>query len=387
MLLLTSGAVERIRVAHGQVHVIDNFEKGDAVGSLHFLKKEPSFATTRVTSDSATAFTLSQEDFRRQLNRNAAFSEDVIFSLTSVLRRQSKMIRLYSTPLLEQRPKMIDNPYLANTVAAGVESFYRSALNAKLNMVLSGKKTPYFPDMHIQAPLRIVYINGFKELRRVLDDRVYGEARDQSNVPAYLKLGLAVTPGLVMNPVSSVVEACNATAMNSEPLMRRWTRGLTWRGAREVIFGIGLNQLSDFFEERFEPLLGEKSVAANMAGSMVAGVSSGYLSHIPHNLATLKLMRPNDSYTKFLRELATESLNSRIPADTPEFARVPMSWVYAVLMPKGLILRTTQIVGSFIVLNGIIHAFRTFQDTQPRQDPPPPVPPSTGSLKSGEVKY
>jgi hypothetical protein len=53
-----------------------------------------------------------------------------------------------------------------------------------------------------------------------------------------------------MTPVSSVLEACNAGHSNPEALWKRCTRGLVPRGAREVIFGIGLNQLSDYCEER-----------------------------------------------------------------------------------------------------------------------------------------
>ncbi|CAN0549040.1 unnamed protein product, partial [Laminaria digitata] len=46
-----------------------------------------------------------------------------------------------------------------------------------------------------------------------------------------------------------IVEACNAEA-NTEPLSRRWMRGMVPRAGREMIFGIGINQLSDACEER-----------------------------------------------------------------------------------------------------------------------------------------
>lgn len=78
------------------------------------------------------------------------------------------------TPLLEQHPKKTN--YFAVSVAASVESFYRSALNSLLNSQLTGKPaTNLFPNMHIQLPTRIAYINGFKGLRQYLDDKVSEE--------------------------------------------------------------------------------------------------------------------------------------------------------------------------------------------------------------------
>ncbi len=171
--------------------------------------------------------------------------------------------------------------------------------------------------------------------------------------PMAWSFGLAITPGLVMTPVSSLLEACNAH-LNTEPLWRRWLRGITFRATREVqatcgereekdkkkqkkkkqpeiwqqkvkmvifwffaiylellflsfsfflfpfsfsfvagpqvIFGIGLNQLTDYCEER-TPHTWSK-FARNFVGSCAAGMCSGYLSHVPHNLSTLKLMHP-----------------------------------------------------------------------------------------------
>ncbi len=62
---------------------------------------------------------------------------------------------------------------MAISAAAGVESFYRAALNAVLNQQLTGQKAPtLFPNMHIQVPIRIMYINGFKGIRSLLDNNV-----------------------------------------------------------------------------------------------------------------------------------------------------------------------------------------------------------------------
>ena len=135
-----------------------------------------------------------------------------------------------------------------------------------------------------------------------------------------------------MTPVSSILEACNAGELSSklmsiellnerslppppffffcskghsnpEPLYVRWIRGIIPRGLREVpfslnsfvfvfvvlsiiyfilnieqvIFGVGLNQLSDYCEERIPPYI-ENTALRNAAGSLTAGIISGYLS-------------------------------------------------------------------------------------------------------------
>ena len=42
----------------------------------------------------------------------------------------------------------------------------------------------------------------------------------------------------------------------------------------------------------------EDPTLANFGGSLAAGVACGYLSHIPHNLSTLKLLQPSLSYSQ-----------------------------------------------------------------------------------------
>ena len=39
---------------------------------------------------------------------------------------------------------------------------HRSGLNAAMNARLSGQWGTLFPNMHIQCPARVLYINGFK---------------------------------------------------------------------------------------------------------------------------------------------------------------------------------------------------------------------------------
>lgn len=47
-------------------------------------------------------------------------------------------------------------------------------MNAILNQQLTGvRKGSLFPNMHIQIPTRIFYINGFKGIRQFLDTKVF----------------------------------------------------------------------------------------------------------------------------------------------------------------------------------------------------------------------
>jgi CRP-like cAMP-binding protein len=346
MFLLSLGSVVREKVyENGQIHRIDTMLGGQTVGSLHILNKDPSYATTRCTSD-VVVYELASDDLKTIFTTNPSFAFDVAHGLSMEIRRHTKAER---TPLLEQQQRK--SPILAVSIAAGVESFYRSALNVLINQALTGvKAASFFPNMHIQLPTRIVYINGFKQLRGYLDAHIKPE---EYAFPNAVRLGAAITPGLIMTPVSSILEASVAGNSNPESMWTRWTRGLVPRAGREVIFGVGLNQLSDYFEERVPYI--ENPVLKNAAGSLAAGVVSGYFSHVVHNLSTLKLTNPSKSYKELFREYCKKS-EARLPQTWTPQARSRLGTAAAVLFPAGCLIRTTQIVGSFIILNGTIAA-------------------------------
>jgi len=249
-------------------------------------------------------------------------------------------------------------PIVPTTIAASVESFYRSALNAILNARLSGKKASLFPNMHIQIPTRILYINGIKNLRHYLENNIKAEQFPSVN-PTTFKLGLACMPGVIMTPMSSILEASNAGHMNPAPIYTRWISGLVPRTLREVIFAVGLNQLSDWCEDKIPKSVTENRTARNAAGSLIAGVLSGYLSHVPHNLSTLKLMTPSKTYQQHFQSLV-ETSEKRLPETLSPSVRRNLGTVGVFLFPKGVHIRTTQIVGSFVLLNGIIKALQDF---------------------------
>ncbi|KAI9895519.1 hypothetical protein PsorP6_018432 [Peronosclerospora sorghi] len=73
-----------------------------------------------------------------------------------------------------------------------------------------------------------------------------------------------------MTPVSSILEAFNAGNMNPESLSTRWIRGTAPRMLREVVFGVGLDQVSDYFEERM--MVTSRPTMTNALGSMMAVV-------------------------------------------------------------------------------------------------------------------
>ena len=240
ILVVTQGTIVRVRFEEGRNHyteTLGNKESYNTLGALHVLRGEPCYGTVTCKSD-IIAYSLSADELHALL-RVPDLATDIVYALSREIREISKA---QITPILEQEPATL--AVGATSIAAAIESVYRSALNAKLNEALSGQKGPLFPNMHIQLPTRVLYINGFKMLRSGLHDAVKPEL--YSN-PDSVRLGLACVPGICMTPVSSVLEACNAGHSNPEPLQLRAMRGLVPRAMREVIFGLGINQMSDWY--------------------------------------------------------------------------------------------------------------------------------------------
>lgn len=350
--LLESGDIRRIFKDREteRTHNVEFEIKARSVGSMRILEGTPVYATVKCVSDSCKVFEMQRDGFLRLLKRNPELSLRIAEGLCQEIRRGS---RKYETPLLQQRQQEVNIP--AVSIAAGIESYYRSALNATLNVRLTGVKAELFPNMHIQVPSRITYICGFKALRATLDQRI---DPDLYEYPTAVRLAAVISPGIIMTPVSSLLEASNAGHMNSEPMYKRWIRGIVPRAGREIIFGIGLNQLSDYFEERATPYFPDSGIMANAAGSLMAGVVSGYFSHVPHNLSTFKLMEPNKSYGELYKMFVDKSVPAAVdglvvhwPGTAKSFTRS----LFATIFPRGLAIRTTQIIGSFMILNGTIN--------------------------------
>ena len=351
--LLQSGDVRRkfIDPENGKAHQVEFSIKATSVNSMRIISGEPVFATVKCTSSTCKMFEMRRETFLKLLKTKPEIATYIAEGLCQELRRGSKK---YATPLLQQKQTEVNMPAVA--IAAGIESYYRSALNALLNARLtSSARAELFPNMHIQVPVRISYITGFKGLRALLDKHV---DPDQWEYPTLVRLAATLSPGVIMTPISSILEASNAGHMNSESMTTRWMRGLVPRAGREIIFGVGLNQLSDYFEERLQPYFKKNEMLANAAGSLAAGVVSGYLSHVPHNISTFKLMEPHRSYVDLYKMFVDRSVPPVVESmvsSWPPTAKLATRTVFATLFPRGLVIRTTQIMGSFILLNGTIN--------------------------------
>jgi Cyclic nucleotide-binding domain len=358
--ILQEGTIDRKRLDPNdrKVHQVEFAIPAASINTMRILSGDVLHNTVRCTAkEGCTLYEMKRTDFLNLLLQRPDMTTAVAASLSDALRLGSKK---YQTPLLEQKQQEINLP--AVSIAAGIESYYRSALNAMLNARLTGSsiaQASFFPNMHIQVPTRITYIVGFKGLRTYLDRTVDADAYDARSGRFLVGLGTTIAPGILMTPISSVLEASNAGHMNPESMATRWMRGIAPRCGREIMFGLGLNQLSDYFEERIAPAFGpRRAVLANAAGSVLAGIVSGYLSHVPHNLSTYRLLEPHRGYRDLYRQFVDRSVPPAVEkfvVHWPPLRRAATRTVFATLFPRGLAIRTTQIVGSFMILNGTIN--------------------------------
>lgn len=176
MYIVTRGSVKRVRYEAGRQHSTESLGAAgsrNTIGALHLLYNQPTYATARCSTD-VVAYRLNSDDLDELFENSQSISKQVVYALSLEIKRQSSLLR---TPLLDQRPLSI--PIVPTSIAAATESFYRSALNSWLNYRLTGQSAAMFPNMHIQLPTRIFYINGFKIARQVLDTRI--EPADYDN--------------------------------------------------------------------------------------------------------------------------------------------------------------------------------------------------------------
>jgi len=354
--VMATGHARRLRTEEdGVLRHVDSKKCGGTISSLSVIEGARTYATARCVTKQCTAYTLNRSKIMDMLSKDPVLQRGVMESLSARLRQNM----YFKTPLLHQRSGN-DVNFLAVGIAAAAESYPRSALNAVLNQRLTGVRGSLFPNMGVQIPTRVVYIAGFKGLRALIDRNVDFEKYESSQARLFTRVGAAIAPGLIMTPVSSILEASNAGHSNPEPLLRRSFRGTMPRGLREILFGVGLNQMSDFFTERYRSFL--NGAASVSAGSITAGIVSGYLSHVPHNMSSLKLLEPSLTYPQVFRKFVDKSAPDHfVPKGIPDGIRNPLRIGLACLFPRGVLVRTAQICVSFVILNGVIKGIENDQ--------------------------
>lgn len=182
MFCVAEGEVKRYMKAGSAIVQMDTLGRAGSdctFGILHLLQREPYFATAKAITD-GTVYVLDADVFSQLLSERPLLVNETLHSLSLQIRADVQA----RTPFLEQKSQA-GLPVFAICAAAASESLYRSALNAAMNAKLTGKWGALFPNMHIQTPMRVLYILGFKSVRFYLDTYV------------------SIAPTLVMDPFMS----------------------------------------------------------------------------------------------------------------------------------------------------------------------------------------
>ena len=176
-----------------------------------------------------------------------------------------------------------------------IDAYYRAGMNALVNKAIMRQSSANLSvNMTIQVPTRILYIVSYKTI--------------SANCGIDNKFLNSAVTGLVMTPISSLLEACNV--YKKDVVLNNANHGFVARGAREMAFAYAINTID------------------NPVG---VGISA-YFSHVPHILSTMKLIKPHVSYQELFREY------------------IGGDWM-RIVFPAGVLLRTTQIVGSCAIIN------------------------------------
>jgi hypothetical protein len=325
----------------GRKHAVDTFDK-HSIGMLHLYSRHAARFNAECTTD-VVAYHIPRNAVDKLMDQHPAVAKYVIRALTEYIRENCFVM---STPLFDQRQERTS--ITAISLGSGIEAFYRSAMNNLINERLTGVRGAFFPNMHIQIPARIVYINGLKQVR------LFAQENLTQSDSGFYRAFCSFLPGVAMTPFASLLEAVNA--QNPEPLWRRVFRGVVPRVGREIIFGLGINQLSDYCTERASWI--PNSYLQQGIGSISAGVIAGFLSHVPHILSTLKLQQPHISYAAHWEKHYSRYLEYVPPTFTNLQHRRWMAQTMSICMPIGVIRRSLQIGGTFTIINGTAYALR-----------------------------
>jgi CRP-like cAMP-binding protein len=153
--LLENGEIRRefVDPGTGKRHTVEFLIKAKSINSMRILSGDPTHSTVRCVSEGGCKF---YEMPREMLLKTMRQHPDMGIQMASALSEEVRLAsKKYATPLLEQRQQDINVP--AVMIAAGIESYYRSALNAQINRALTGVPSDMFPNMHIQVRLLLTF--------------------------------------------------------------------------------------------------------------------------------------------------------------------------------------------------------------------------------------
>lgn len=147
--LLESGEIRRefVHPGTGKHHTVEFLIKAKSINSMRILSGDPVHSTVRCVSEGGCKlYEMPRKTLLDTMRQHPDMGIHMAAALSEEVRVASKK---YATPLLEQRQQDINVP--AVMIAAGIESYYRSALNAQINRALTGVSAEMFPNMHIQV--------------------------------------------------------------------------------------------------------------------------------------------------------------------------------------------------------------------------------------------
>lgn len=125
--LLESGDVQREHYdgESGRKHIVEFKIKAKSINSMRVIAGEPVHNTAKCVSDQCKLYQMKRDKFLALLKEKPDIAVHIAEGLSEEVRMGS---RKYQTPLLQQQQQDINVPAVA--IAAGIESYYRSALNA-----------------------------------------------------------------------------------------------------------------------------------------------------------------------------------------------------------------------------------------------------------------
>eukprot|EP00756_Hemistasia_phaeocysticola_P016824 Hpha_TRINITY_DN15501_c1_g1::TRINITY_DN15501_c1_g1_i1::g.105507::m.105507 len=313
-------------------------------------------------STAVVAYEIDAQQYRRLLQEHPEVAVRVIESISDHTRRWDAIPR---TALLAQQSRRAPAPIVA--LAAVLEAGYRHLLDS----LLAHRTHNVFPDFippHAPTPGtattegaarrlsaaagrvastaagRACFVFGAKRLRELFEYSGQGE-------PLSLQVASAAAPGVLLAPFSGFLEARQVMAhSHGTPY---WSHGFVCRSMRDGLFAFGLNQVSEFFEERcpaeWEPW------TRCVLGSALAGGVVGYCSHVPHMLSTMKLAAPAASYGDIFRRMVREA-EDRLPHHFPPRSTRAVATFNAIFAPAGVSIRSMQLMGTCALVNGLLYA-------------------------------